>query len=48
MRAKLCQHPVQWRWSSYHAYLPHEAGCVPIEIDWQGYWNEDPAGAARL
>ncbi len=47
VRAKLCQHPVQWRWSSYHAYLPHEPGCVPIEIDWQGYWNDDPAGASK-
>src|SRR2546430_13576463 len=33
IRAGLCDHPAKWRWSSYHAYLPHELGAVPIEID---------------
>ena len=48
VRAGLCQHPAQWRWSSYHAYLPHEPGSVPIEMDWKGFWEVEPAGGARL
>jgi len=39
VRAGLCEHPAEWKWSSYRAYLPHKAGEVPIEIDWQAYWN---------
>ena len=41
VRAGLCKHPADWKWSSYRAYLPHKAGEVPIEIDWRGYWEED-------
>jgi putative transposase len=41
VRAGLCQHPADWKWSSYRAYLPHESGDVPIEIDWQAYWKEE-------
>jgi REP element-mobilizing transposase RayT len=40
VRAGLCDHPAKWRWSSYHAYLPHEAGDVPIEIDWRWRWTD--------
>ena len=39
VRAGLCDHPAKWRWSSYHAYMPHEPGPVPIEIDWRWRWN---------
>lgn len=39
VRAGLCDHPGKWRWSSYHAYLPHHAGAVPIEIDWRWLWT---------
>lgn len=39
IRAGLCDHPAKWRWSSYHAYMPHEPGAVPIEIDWRWRWN---------
>lgn len=46
VRAGLCQHPAEWRWSTYRAYLPHEAGDVPIEVDWQAYWTEK-ASAVR-
>jgi len=47
VRAGLCDHPAKWRWSSYHAYLPHESGDVPIEIDWRWLWSADEfAGAA--
>lgn len=38
VRAGFCEHPVEWRWSSFHAYLPHGPGSVPIEMDWRGYW----------
>ena len=40
VRAGLCDHPAKWRWSSYHAYLPHEPGSVPVEIDWRWLWTE--------
>ena len=47
VRAGLCDHPAKWRWSCYHAYLPHREGEVPIEIDWRWLWTEDEfAGAA--
>ena len=55
VRAGLCKHPADWKWSSYRAYLPHEPGSVPIEVDWQGYWKSEEfaasietAGNARL
>lgn len=55
VRAGLCQHPAEWKWSSFRAYLPHETASVPIEMDWQGYWRKEelepivePAGGARL
>ena len=49
VRAGLCEHPKDWQWSSYRAYYPHEPGTLPIEIDWQGYWKDEPAaGGARL
>ena len=55
VRAGLCKHPAEWRWSSYRAYLPHEPGSVPIEMDWRGSWRSDEfasvvetAGNARL
>jgi putative transposase len=44
VRAGLCDHPSNWKWSSYRAYHPHEAGSVPIEIDWQAYWGDSVAG----
>jgi len=45
VRAGLCKHPAEWKWSSYRAYLPHEPGSVPIEMDWRAYWNEEEFGA---
>jgi putative transposase len=52
VRAKLCDHPAKWKWSSYSAYSQHESGGVPIEVDGQSYWREtelaDAAGNARL
>jgi putative transposase len=55
VRGNLCKHPAEWKWSSYRAYLPHETGSVPIEMDWRGYWEADElksivetAGGARL
>lgn len=41
VRAGLCQHPAEWKWSSCRAYLPHKIGEVPIEIDWQAYWKDE-------
>lgn len=41
VRAGLCDHPAAWKWSSYRAYLRHQAGAVPIEVDWQAFWKEN-------
>ena len=46
VRAGLCKHPADWKWSSYRAYLPHEAGSVPIEMDWRAYWKDADFGAS--
>jgi REP element-mobilizing transposase RayT len=46
VRAGLCDHPAKWRWSSYHAYFPHEAGAVPIEVDWRWLWSAEELAAA--
>src|SRR5260370_36747811 len=46
VRAGLCDHPAKWRWSSYHAYLPHEPGSVPIDVDWRWLWSADEFAAA--
>lgn len=46
VRAGLCEHPADWKWSSCRAYLPHKAGDVPVEVDWQAYWHEK-ASAVR-
>ncbi len=47
VRAGLCDHPAKWRWSSYHAYLPHEAGSVPIEVDQRWLWSEEELSSAH-
>jgi len=47
VRAGLVDHPAKWRWSSYHAYLPHEPGSIPIEIDWRWLWTEEELSLAR-
>jgi putative transposase len=41
VRAGLCKHPAEWKCSSYRAYLAHEPGTVPIEIDPMGYWSNE-------
>jgi len=41
VRAGLCDHPAKWKWSSYHAYFPHDTQAVPIEIDWRALWAVD-------
>ncbi len=40
VRAELCRHPAEWKWSSYRAYLPHAPGEAPIEMDRRAYWEE--------
>ncbi len=45
VRAGFCDHPAKWRWSSYHAYLPHEPGSVPIEVDWRWLWSAEEFAA---
>lgn len=46
VRARLCDHPSDWEWSSYRAYFPHEPGSLPIEIDQRGYWQEEESESA--
>jgi REP-associated tyrosine transposase len=46
VRAGLCEHPADWKWSSYRAYLPHNTRDVPIEIDWRAYWKEEALATA--
>ena len=41
VRAGLCDHPAKWKWSSYHAYLPHDPGDVPIEMDRHPFWTDE-------
>lgn len=41
IRAGLADHPAKWPWSSYHSYLPHEPGAVPIEVDLRPRWTEE-------
>lgn len=48
VRAGLCQHPADWKWSSYRAYLPHEPGDVPIEVDWQGYLSKQDLETSEI
>lgn len=47
VRAGLCDDPAKWKWSSYHAYLPHELGEVPIEMDRKWLWTESELAAVR-
>lgn len=47
VRAGLCDHPGKWRWSSYAAYLPHEPGSVPIEVDKRWLWTEEELSLAH-
>ena len=47
VRAGLCDHPAKWQWSSYRAYLPHEPGEVPIEVDQVWLWTEEELSLAH-
>ncbi|HEX7722488.1 MAG TPA: transposase [Pyrinomonadaceae bacterium] len=47
VRAGLCEHPADWKWSNCRAYLPHKPGDVPIEIDWQAFWKEEEIEAEK-
>jgi len=47
VRAGLCEHPAEWEWSSYRAYLAHPQGEVPIEIDWRAYWKDEDLEAGN-
>jgi putative transposase len=40
VRAGLCSDPIEWKWSSYRAYLPGFEGAVPIRIDWPSHWTK--------
>lgn len=48
VRAGLCDHPAKWHWSSYRAYLPHEPGTVPIEVDQKWLWTEEELREANV
>lgn len=40
VRAGLCDHPANWKWSSYNAYLRKSQIDIPIQPDKKGYWLE--------
>lgn len=40
VRARLCEHPVEWKWSSYRAYLPGRESEVPVNINMNAYWTD--------
>ena len=48
VRAGLTDHPAKWRWSSYLAYLPHETGSVPIEVDQRWFWTKEELNEAQV
>jgi REP element-mobilizing transposase RayT len=48
VRAGLVDHPGKWRWSSYRAYFPHNAGDVPIEVDQRWLWTDEELEAAGV
>jgi REP element-mobilizing transposase RayT len=48
VRAGLTDHPAKRRWSSYLAYLPHETGSVPIEVDQRWFWTEEELNEAQV
>ena len=39
VRARLCDAPHGWRWSSYNAYLPAGIDDAPIKVDLNPYWR---------
>ena len=41
VKAKFCEHPKDWKWSSYCAYLPDYKGDIPLNIDIQAYWKDE-------
>lgn len=41
VKAGLCEHPKDWKWSSYCAYLPNYKGEIPVEVDIQPYWFDE-------
>lgn len=47
VRARFCDHPAKWKWSSFRAYLPHEPGETPVEIDLNGFWKFDAGDGQR-
>jgi putative transposase len=47
VRAGLCKHPVDWKWSSYRAYMPGREDEVPVKMDLRGYWMEEDIDAAK-
>jgi putative transposase len=53
VRARLCEAPEDWKWSSYAAYFPKAAKDIPIDIDLSPYWpveskRTSDGGQARL
>ena len=48
VRAGLCSHPAEWKWSSYLAYVRPDSTGVPIEPDRPYYWTEEQLRAAGI
>lgn len=46
VRAGLCAHPAEWKWSSYLAYVRPNADNVPIQPDRRYYWTDQEIAVA--
>ena len=47
VRAGLCKHPKDWKWSSYRALHPANRGLVPLRVDRPMDWKPDEIMSAR-
>jgi len=47
VRAGLCEHPKDWKWSSYRAMHPANEKPLPIKVDFPSHWREEEIRRAR-
>ncbi|REJ75410.1 MAG: transposase [Acidobacteria bacterium] len=48
VRAGLCKHPRDWKWSSYRALHPANEDPVPLRVDRPMHWKADEVACGRL
>ncbi len=47
VRANLCSHPKDWKWSSYRALHPANSAPVPLQVDFPIHWKESEIISGR-